>query len=218
VTVTAITPATAQPAAAPKTDAALIDSDFETFLKMLTTQMKNQDPLDPIDNSDYAVQLATFSGVEQQVKTNDLLGSLGTQFGVMSMSELAGWVGKEGRAAMPVTFDGTPVTLWTTPDSRADTAELVVKSSTGAVVSRTAVDPATETLTWDGKDATGALLPSGTYTLSVESFAAGASLGSAPVESYAKVQEARLDNGTVRLVFPGGVEVAADKVTGLRAG
>jgi flagellar basal-body rod modification protein FlgD len=52
---------------------AKISSDFETFLKMLTVQMQNQDPLNPVDSSDYATQLATFSGVEQQVQTNDLL-------------------------------------------------------------------------------------------------------------------------------------------------
>ena len=41
--------------------------DFETFLKMLTTQIRNQDPLNPMEGSEFAVQLATFSGVEQQV-------------------------------------------------------------------------------------------------------------------------------------------------------
>ena len=48
------------------------------FLKLLTTQMQNQDPLNPIDSTDYAAQLATFSGVEQQVRTNSLLADLGT--------------------------------------------------------------------------------------------------------------------------------------------
>ena len=55
------------------TTASKISSDFETFLKMLTAQISNQDPLNPIDASDYSTQLATFSGVEQQVLTNDLL-------------------------------------------------------------------------------------------------------------------------------------------------
>jgi flagellar basal-body rod modification protein FlgD len=58
-----------------------LTSDFETFLRMLTVQMKNQDPLNPIESSDFAVQLATFSGVEQQVKTNDLLTKLADSFG-----------------------------------------------------------------------------------------------------------------------------------------
>lgn len=55
--------------------------DFETFLKMLTTQIRNQDPLNPMEGSDFAVQLATFSGVEQQVQTNDLLQKMTDQLG-----------------------------------------------------------------------------------------------------------------------------------------
>ena len=69
-----------------------ISSDFQTFLRMLTTQMQNQNPLEPIEASDFAVQLATFSGVEQQVRTNDLLSQLTSRMG---LSELANWVGRE---------------------------------------------------------------------------------------------------------------------------
>ena len=86
----------AKPTSAPRQ---AISADFDTFLKMLTTQMQNQDPLNPIDSADYAVQLATFSGVEQQMKTNQLLDDLASQFGVMGMSQLAAWVGQEARAA-----------------------------------------------------------------------------------------------------------------------
>lgn len=53
--------------------AGLTEGDFTTFLTMLATQIKNQDPLNPMDGADFAVQLATFSGVEQQVQTNMLL-------------------------------------------------------------------------------------------------------------------------------------------------
>jgi len=69
------------------TSSSVISSDFETFLIMLTTQMENQDPLNPIESSDYAVQLATFSSVEQQVLTNDLLGTLSEQMGPMGMAQ-----------------------------------------------------------------------------------------------------------------------------------
>ena len=78
-----------------------ISADFETFLKMLTVQMQNQDPLNPIDSADYAVQLATFSGVEQQVQTNDLLKGLAASLGAAGLSEMAGWVGMEARTAAP---------------------------------------------------------------------------------------------------------------------
>ena len=69
----AVQPTATQPAAS---NNSVISSDFKTFLNMLTVQMKNQDPLDPIKSEDYAVQLATFSGVEQQVKTNDLISQM----------------------------------------------------------------------------------------------------------------------------------------------
>ena len=64
-------------ASAATAETSLIGNDFNTFLVMLTTQLQNQDPLNPIESSDYAVQLATFSGVEQQVRTNQLLQEIG---------------------------------------------------------------------------------------------------------------------------------------------
>ncbi len=57
---------------------------------MLTVQMKNQDPLNPIQSSDFAVQLATFSGVEQQVRTNELLSRLAEGFASSGMTGLSG--------------------------------------------------------------------------------------------------------------------------------
>ena len=64
---TQITAATTTFVPQTETTEAVISSDFETFLRMLTVQLENQDPLDPTDSADYAMQLATFSGVEQQV-------------------------------------------------------------------------------------------------------------------------------------------------------
>ena len=77
------TPATTTPSAAaltlPSADqSSVLSSDFETFIRMLTTQAKYQDPLEPIDSSEYAAQLAQFSMVEQQVKSNDILAQLAT--------------------------------------------------------------------------------------------------------------------------------------------
>ncbi len=88
-----------------------IASDFETFLKMMTTQLKNQDPLNPIDSADYSVQLATFSGVEQQAKTNQLLEAMRGELGMMGMSQMASWVGREARVAAPVLVTGGPSVL-----------------------------------------------------------------------------------------------------------
>jgi len=73
--------------------------------------MQNQDPLNPVDSSDYAVQLATFSGVEQQVLTNDLLRGLAAQNGTAGLAQMANWVGMEARAVAPAFFDGAPITV-----------------------------------------------------------------------------------------------------------
>src|SRR5690606_25523957 len=118
--VTSATTQSPTPGQATPKQGTLIDSDFETFLVMLTTQMQNQDPLNPIQSSDYAAQLATFSGVEQQVKTNTLLESLSTQLGLSGMAQMAAWVGMEARVTAPVLFEGTPLTLYPAPADGTD--------------------------------------------------------------------------------------------------
>lgn len=193
-----------------------IASDFNTFLKMLTTQMQNQDPLNPIDSADYAVQLATFSGVEQQVRTNDLLAGLGAQFGLMGMAQLAGWVGQEARAAAPVWMEGTPVTVLTQAKTGADRAMLVVRDAQGNTVAREPVPVGAESILWAGQDAAGNPLPMGQYDLTLESWKGDAMLGAEAVESYARITEARNTAEGVVLVLNGGVEVPASRITALR--
>ena len=203
-------------ATASKTGSALT-SDFQTFLKMLTVQMENQDPLNPVESSDYAVQLATFSGVEQQVQTNALLTAMSSQFALMSMSQLAGWVGQEARSTAPVWFDGgTPVTLSPNPASSADQAVLVVRDASGNLVSREEIPLGAAPYQWLGADAGGDPLPAGRYTLSVESLRNGAAMQEDPVEHYARIVEARGGSAGTILVLEGGVEVAAGAITALR--
>jgi flagellar basal-body rod modification protein FlgD len=218
MTITAIPPVStaAAPAAAPAAPAAAITSDFTMFLKMLTVQMQNQDPLNPIDSTDYAVQLATFSGVEQQVRTNQLLVDMQTRFSQMGLADMAGWIGKDARSDAPLRFDGAPVALSLNPAKGASSAVLVVRDANGALVSREEIATPGASYTWLGADATGALLPPGRYSLSLESRAGEQVLATTPVEHYARVIEARSSaEGTV-LVLEGGVEVAATRVTGLR--
>ena len=196
---------------------AAISSDFDTFLKMLTAQMQNQDPLNPIDSTDYATQLATFSGVEQQTRTNDLLTNLGSQMALLGMSQLAGWVGQEARAAAPVWMDGDPVTMQFSPEIGSDRAVLVVRNADGDLVSREDVPTEAGLYDWLGGDAAGDPLPEGLYALTLESYSGANKLGEKPVESYARVFEARNGPDGVTLVLEGGVEVLATKITALRA-
>lgn len=206
-------PANTEPADA----GSALTSDFETFLLMLTTQLQNQDPLNPIESQDFAVQLATFSGVEQQVRTNQLLESLSGGLGAQGLSQLAGWVGMEARVTAPVAFDGTPVEIALSPEPGTDAAELVVTDSFGREVSRTPVPLGQETFLWAGSGTNGQPLPSGSYQLSLESLNQGQVTSTSTVAHYARVTEARLRSDGVELVVTGGASVPASAVSALRA-
>jgi len=204
-------------AAKPKS-ASLISSDFETFLRMLTTQMQNQDPLEPMKSDQLSVQLATFSGVEQQVRTNDLLSALSASFGATGLSEYSGWVGKDARASAPAYFDGsTPVSIDAKPPLRADTAFLVARDPSGAEVYRQSISATGGTISWDGSNNNGGKVLDGLYAFTVESASEGQPLDTVPAETYAKVSEARIENSAVYLILSGGVKVKAEEVTALRA-
>ena len=208
---------TAQTTANKAVSKAAVSADFDTFLKMMTTQMKNQDPLNPIDSSDYAVQLATFSGVEQQTKTNQLLEGLTSQFGVLGMAQLAAWVGQEARSAAPVYLGDDPVTISYQPKAQADRAVLVVEKCQDQVVSREDVSLDGGSYQWLGADATGNPLPNGIYSLSLESYNGTQQLGDAVASNPTRAfwKHAAVRNGPT-LVLAGGVEVAATDITALR--
>lgn len=193
----------------------MINSDFETFLKMLTAQMQNQDPLNPIESADFATQLATFSGVEQQVRTNDLLASIGAGLGD-GLTQYAGWVGMEARVAAPAQFDGRPVTVLPTPEATADTAMMVVRDSTGAEVQRFEISVSDDPFTWTGLDSSGVPVADGAYSFFVESHAGGQLLSTSQAQIYALVSEVRTTAGQPSLVLDGGTEVVTSAVTALR--
>lgn len=207
-------------AASQTTDsAAMISSDFQIFLTMLTTEMQNQDPLNPIESSDFAVQLATFSGVEQQVKSNQLLESLSTQMELLGMAQFASWVGMEARAAAPVQFDGTtPVTISPNPPAAASRAVLVVVNAIGQEVEQREVPVSSDPINWTGQDSSGTTFLPGQYSFYLESFDAnGVMLSDDMAETYSLITEARGGAGGTTLVLAGGATVASGAVTALRA-
>lgn len=192
-------------------------SDFDTFLQLLTAQIRNQDPLKPAESTEFVAQLATFSNVEQSVQTNDLLKSMASQMSLQNMGQLASWVGMEARAAMPVNFEGQDVKLLMGTPSVADKAELVVTDTQGVEVQRVTIDPDETEFTWNGTKAGGIQLPDGIYQFHIESSAGDQPLENAPVETYGVVTEATQSNGEILLLFGGGVGVPSAFVQGLRA-
>lgn len=196
--------------------AATITSDFDMFLQLLTTQMRNQDPLNPADSTEYTAQLATFSGVEQQVQTNDLLRDLQASFTSMNMGQLSGWIGMDARAEMPVNFTGQTTTFQISPASVADRVELIVRNLNGEVVANTPIPLSADPMEWDGLDNNGQPLPSGTYTLSAESWRGEEVLEERAAFVFGEITEAQILSGEVWITMENGVSIPADAVQGLR--
>lgn len=217
-----LTPATApnttrvQPAAEPPKAESALSSDFETFLRMLTTQMQNQDPLNPMASTEFATQLATFSSVEQQTKTNELLTSMAAQLGVMGLSQVTGWVGMQGRTSGPVWVDDSEVAFRPEPATGADRMAIVVRTEDGRQVGRYETPASDEALSWLPTGPSGAPLPAGAYTFELESLRGGEVMSSDPLETYAEIVEVRTVEGETRLILEGGISAAPADVTALR--
>jgi len=194
-----------------------LSSDFETFLKMLTVQARNQDPLEPIDSTEYAAQLAQFSMVEQQVKTNDALSAMLMHFGASQFSDYAGLVGMEARSTAPAQFTGAPIDLSVLPALGADEAVLVVRNAQGVEVDRKTLDPADLTAVWSGLGDDGKPLPDGSYSFALESMQNGKVIQTDPVESYTRVSEVQMLAGNPVLILASGDAISPFAITGLRS-
>lgn len=192
-------------------------TDFDTFLQMLTAQARYQDPLEPIDSTEYAAQLAQFSMVEQQTLTNSTLSALVDKLGASDVSKLSDWIGTDVRAVAPKHYTGAPVTISPRPQNGTDQAYLVVRDHTGSIVHRSEIPVSDKPVTWTGQTDGDAPLPHGLYSFSVQSYKGGVLLDDAPAATYHKVSEAQIDNNEVVLVLDGGQAIRSSLVTGVRA-
>ena len=151
------------------TDRAQIAGNFQQFLTLLTTQLKSQNPLDPLDTNQFTQQLVQFASVEQQLKTNDTLSSLLTSAKASTTASAATYVG------LDITADGATQSLssgsasWTLNPARAAKATVTIKDANGAAVAtkQATLQAGPQAYRWDGKNAEGVTLPDGSYTISV---------------------------------------------------
>lgn len=195
-----------------------LTADFDTFLKLLTTQLKYQDPLQPMESTEFVAQLASFSAVEQQIGANTRLDSILTALSGATEG-FADWIGRQVQAPTSAAFSGDPVEVGLTPASGADRAILVVKNDFGAEVARVNVAADATEATWDGTTAGGTAAASGNYAFTLESYAGDTLLSTSPGAVYSTVTEVRRgDAGETELVLDTGDTVAAEDVTAVRAG
>jgi flagellar basal-body rod modification protein FlgD len=144
-----------------------IANNFDQFLQLLTTQLKNQSPLDPLDTNQFTQQLVQFASVEQQIKTNDNLTSLLTSNKTSNVTNALGFVGAR------VTADGTTSALksgsaaWQLNAPRTGNATIVIKDANGNEVysTTTTLSAGDQTLNWDGRKTNGGQAADGQYTM-----------------------------------------------------
>lgn len=167
---TTVTGSTPTPTAS-STALASSSSDYNMFLKLLTTQMQNQDPLKPMDSTEYASQLAQFSQVEQTVQQTSTLNGILAQLSTQSLSQATGLIGNTAQFKSDVAglSDKAPATWGYTADRAVTSLVGTVTDSAGKVVATLPIDQLdkTGTISWDGELASGGKAPSGAYTLKI---------------------------------------------------
>ena len=196
-------------------DSSKFSTDYSTFLNLLTAQIKNQDPLSPMDTTAWTAQLVQYSSVEQQLKANGYLETIANNNTQNSMNAAVGYIGKTVTADQSIASLKDGKTDWQYALSgEASKATLSVTDSSGKVVwSGTAPDLTTgiHDFSWDGKDSSGKALPEGQYQLSIKASNAAGDV-SAAIGVTGVVSSAADVDGTVVLKV-GNTSVPLSDVT-----
>lgn len=150
--------------------ASRFSENFDDFLKLLTTQMQNQNPLEPLDGAEFTTQLVQFSSVEQQIAQNQRLDQLLALQQSNVVTGAVGFIGKTVEAAgnKAELINGT-ATIGYGLSQEAEAVGITIKDATGTIV-RTIqgeTKAGTHSFTWDGKNAQGIDQPNGSYTFAV---------------------------------------------------
>ena len=194
-----------------------LSADFETFLQLLTTQMKNQDPTDPQDSTEFIAQLASFSAVEQQVATNEKLQDLIDALAGNGIAGLGHWVGAEVRSTAAAAFDGEPVEMTYDVPQGALAAYISVTDEDGAEIAKLPVDINQSSATWNGTDADGQPASPGQYNFNLVASDGEGVISNTAAETFSAVVEARMDDGETTLVFADGTTMKATEASQVRA-
>ncbi len=172
--VNAATAATGSSSSSSATSAAMqsISGNFDTFLQLLTTQLQNQDPLDPMDTDSFTQELVEFASVEQQVDMNTnmqtLISMQSTTEATSALQLVGSTVTIGGTTSSLSNATNTPAT-WSITSPSAATGNVTITSSAGttAYTGTVALNSGTNTYTWNGVGNNGQTWPDGTYTISV---------------------------------------------------
>lgn len=196
-------------------DQKTIAGNFDTFLQLLTTQLKNQNPLDPLDTNQFTQQLVQFSSVEQAIKTNDNLENLLRLQLSSATTAVIGYIGKTVTIAGSVGQLADGKAVWTyRADGAMQSAEITIRDASGAVVfsDERAMGAARGSFEWDGRLADGSLAPDGAYTISIIGRDADGEAVGVKTSASAVVDGVDL-TGDEPMLMIGDIRVALDAIT-----
>lgn len=189
---------------------------YNQFLILLTTQLQNQDPLDPMESNEFTNQLVQFSQVEQQILGNEKMDTLLQQTNANQMGQSLSYIGKSVYyKGDTVFYDNEPLKIGYAIDGDSKTAKMRILDQDGQTV-RTMEIKAGNTsgsLVWDGKDDLGQDMPTGKiYSVRVDAL----SKTDTPLTSYtgvpADVTGVETMDGVLFLALNGERRIQADTV------
>ena len=178
-----------------------IGQEFNNFLQLLTAQIQNQDPLAPLDSTQFVEQLATFSSLEQQVETNTSLDRISDLIANLNAIAADQWLGEQVTIESSwVPYLGETVEYEIQPPNQADSGVLTVRDSNGTVVWSEGLDLSSVRQSWDGQLGTGetAAIDS-LYQVSIDYYGSGEFLGSTAPRLVTTVTDVATENGKLKL-------------------
>jgi flagellar basal-body rod modification protein FlgD len=209
---------TATPGTKTATNRTTIVQNFDTFLNLLTTQLKNQNPLEPLDTNQFTQQLVQFASVEQQLKSNDTLSALLTSAQTSTLTNAAAFLGNNITADGKTTrLQGGAATWQLTAPRAASEAVITIKDASGAVVStqKKALTIGQQSFAWDGRTSTGAVAPDGDYSITVTARDASGQDMAVATELTGTVDGVDL-SGAVPTLLVGSSRIPLTSVTSVR--
>jgi flagellar basal-body rod modification protein FlgD len=188
---------------------AQLEEDLNQFLTLLVTQLENQDPLDPMDSTEFTSQLVQFASVEQQIYQNSNLEQLVNLQETNQISSLVNFIDKvvevEGQQ-IPLE-NGQAEFTYTMPTA-AKSASIIIRNSAGVTVYEQDADTSTgqHTFVWDGRDRNGQTAPDGSYTAVVTGLDQQNNVLEITQTAFGRVTGVGIENGNTSL-FMGDIEV-----------
>jgi len=197
---------------------ATIADNFDTFLQILVTQLKNQNPLDPLDTNQFTQQLVQFTGVEQQLKTNEFLAAMMTATQNADKSQAVGYVGKLVTASGNKSELVNSVARWNFAVDQSATITATVRDMNGNVVftKQGPVNQGESVFTWDGIGSDGRQRPDGSYSITIEARNADGKLVDVATEMTGEVTGVDF-SGSEPVLMVGNARVNLSSVLSVRA-